>query len=170
MVTVTDCHPRKGESNTVTVLLRGSNKLVLEEADRSLHDAFCVVRCLVKKGFLISGGGSAEIEISMKVAEKAKALLGAEHYAVKAFAECFEVVPFTLAENAGLPPIATVTELRNQHLKGKTAAGINVRKGIISDMYEENVVQPLLVTSSAITLAAECCSMILKIDEILMCR
>ena len=86
-----------------------------------------------------------------------------ESYCVRAFAEAMEVVPYTLAENAGLNPIQIVTELRNRHAAGEKYAGINVRKGTITDMLEENVVQPLLVTSSALTLACECVRMILKV-------
>ena len=151
---------------TATVLVRGSNKLVLDEADRSLHDALCVVRCLVNKRFLIAGGGAPEIEVSRQLGAWAKTLLGMDAYCVRAFAEALEVIPFTLAENAGLNAIQIVTELRNLHARGEKNAGINVRKGTITNMFEENVVQPLLVTTSAMTLATECVRMILKIDDV----
>ena len=88
---------------------------------------------------------------------------GMESFCVRAFAEAMEVVPYTLAENAGLNPIQIVTELRNRHAAGEKYAGINVRKGSITNMLEENIVQPLLVTSSALTLACECVRMILKV-------
>lgn len=129
-----------------------------------------VLRCLVKKRFLIAGGGAPEIEMSMQLAAWAKELQGAESYCIKEFAEALEVIPYTLAENAGLNPIAIVTELRNQHAKGEINAGINVRKGQITNMLEENVVQPLLVSTSAITLATEFVRMILKIDDIVTVR
>ncbi len=87
-----------------------------------------------------------------------------ESYCVRAFAEAMEVVPYTLAENAGLNPIQIVTELRNKHAAGEKYAGINVRKNSVSDMRAENVVQPLLVTTSALTLACECVRMILKVS------
>ncbi len=90
-------------------------------------------------------------------------LQGMESYCIRAFAEALEVIPYTLAENAGLNPIEMVTELRNKHARGETSAGINVRKGQVTNMMEENVVQPLLVTTSAITLACECVRMILKV-------
>ncbi|KAK6999552.1 T-complex protein 1 subunit delta-like isoform X2 [Biomphalaria glabrata] len=154
---------------TVTVLIRGSNKLVLEEADRSLHDALCVIRCLVKKRALIAGGGAPEIELSLKLMEYANTLTGIEQYCFRAFAEALEVIPFTLAENAGLNPIATVTELRTRHARGERTAGINVRKGAITNILEESVVQPILVTVSAINLAAETVRSILKIDDIVNC-
>merc|ERR1712165_456900 len=95
---------------------------LVEEAARSLHDALCVVRCLVKKRFIIAGGGSPETELSLKLMQIANGLVGADAYCFKAFAEALEVIPYTLAENAGLNPIATVTELRNRHAQGEVAA------------------------------------------------
>ncbi|WIA22924.1 hypothetical protein OEZ85_001296 [Tetradesmus obliquus] len=159
------------QGRTATVLLRGSNKLVLEEAERSLHDALCVIRCLVQKRFLITGGASPEVEVGYQLSKWSKTLRGMEAYCVRAFAEALEVVPYTLAENAGLNPIQIVTELRNLHADGNGAYyGINVKKGSVTDMREEKVVQPLLVTSSALTLATECVRMILKIDDIVPVR
>uniref|UniRef100_A0A7S0QWK5 T-complex protein 1 subunit delta n=1 Tax=Pyramimonas obovata TaxID=1411642 RepID=A0A7S0QWK5_9CHLO len=155
---------------TATVVVRGSNKLVLEEADRSLHDALCVVRCLVQRPFLIAGGGAPEIELSRQLRDWAKTLPGLEQYCVKAFAEAMEVIPYTLAENAGLNPIQIVTELVNMHAKGNLHHGINVRKGTVTNILDENVVQPLQVSTSAVTLATECVRMILKIDDVVMTR
>ena len=88
---------------------------------------------------------------------------GMESYCVRAFAEALEVIPYTLAENAGLHPIGIVTELRKRHANGEKAAGINVRRNSVSNMHDENVVQPLLVTTSAVNLATECVRMILKV-------
>ncbi|XP_014670704.1 PREDICTED: T-complex protein 1 subunit delta-like [Priapulus caudatus] len=153
---------------TVCVLVRGSNKLVLDEADRSIHDALCVIRCLVKRRALIAGGGAPEIEMSLRLAEYAQTLRGAEAYCFRAYAEALEVVPITLAENAGLNPIATVTELRNRHSVGEASAGINVRRGTVTNILEENVVQPLLVSTSAVSLATETVRSILKIDDIVV--
>ncbi|XP_074037655.1 chaperonin containing TCP1 subunit 4 [Leptinotarsa decemlineata] len=152
--------------HTVTLLVRGSNKLVLEEADRSIHDALCVIRCLVRKQAVIAGGGAPEIEIALKLAAIANRLEGIDAICTRAYANALEIIPFTLAENAGLNPIQTVTELRNRHAKGEISAGINVRKGTISDILEENVVQPLLVSTSALSLATETVRSILKIDDI----
>lgn len=128
-------------SKTVSILVRGSNDLVLGETDRSIHDALCVLRCLVKKRFvhfernltfrfLIAGGGAPEIELAIQLANWAKTLKGLDQYCASAYAEAFEIVPYTLAENAGLHPISIVTELRNRHAKGEKNAGINVRKVI----------------------------------------
>lgn len=155
---------------TVTILCRGSNKLMLEESERSIHDALCVLRCLVKKKFLTPGGGAPEIEMAHKLGHWAKTLPGVEQYCVSAYAEAMEVVPYTLAENAGLNAIEIVTELRRRHAAGDTTAGINVRKGQVTNILDENVVMPLLVTTSAISLATECVRLILKIDDIVYTR
>lgn len=156
----------QNQGRTVSIVVRGSNKLVLEEADRSIHDALCVVRCLVKNRALIAGGGAPEIEMALQLAAFSNSLEGVDAYCFRAFAEALEVIPSTLAENAGLNPIATVTELRNRHAQGEINAGINVRKGAITDILTENVVQPLLVSTSLITLASETVRSILKIDDI----
>lgn len=156
----------KHPGQTMTILLRGSNKLLLDEADRSVHDALCVMRSLVKKRFMIAGGAAAETEMSLQLTKWAKETAGMNSFCGIAFAEALEVVPYTLAENAGLHPIGIVTELRKKHDEGMIGAGINVRKGTISDMYENNVIQPLLVSLSAMKLATECVCMILKIDDV----
>merc|ERR1711988_789734 len=153
-----------------TVLLRGSNKMLLDEAERSFHDSLCATRCLVKKQFLICGGAAPEIELAIRLQEYAKTLHGQESYCVRAFAEALEIIPYTLAENAGLNAMNIVTELRNRHVNGNLYDGINVRKGAITDMSEENVLQPLLVDTSAIQLATECVRSILKIDDIVPTR
>uniref|UniRef100_A0A914I9S8 T-complex protein 1 subunit delta n=1 Tax=Globodera rostochiensis TaxID=31243 RepID=A0A914I9S8_GLORO len=158
----------KSSGCAVSILVRGSSKLVLDEAERSLHDALCVIRCLVKKRALLPGGGAPEMEVSVRVRAAAQTKHGAEQYCWKAFADALEVVPYTLAENAGLSPIGTVTELRSQHALGNKEHGVNVRMGMITDIREENVVQPLLVSSFAIKQAAECVRSILKIDDIVL--
>ncbi|VDP00650.1 unnamed protein product, partial [Heligmosomoides polygyrus] len=149
-----------------SILLRGSNKLVLEEAERSLHDALCVIRCLVKKRALLPGGGAPEMEVAVQLRQLAQKQHGAQQYCWRAFADAMELIPYTLAENAGLSPIHTVTELRSQHANGNSDYGVNVRKGYVTDIREENVLQPLLVTLSAIKQASECVRQILKIDDI----
>jgi len=150
---------------TVSIFLRGSNKLVLDEADRSLHDALCVVRCLVKKKFLIVGGGAPEMELMLKLAKFAKTRKGQEHFCIKEFAEALEIIPNTLAENAGLHPITICTELRRRHAEGETFTGINVREAKVTNLKEEGILQPLLVSTSSIQLATETVRMVLKIDD-----
>ena len=158
------------EAKTVSILCRGSNQLVLDETERSLHDALCVVRSIIKRKAMVPGGSAPETEIAVKLAELANKTQGFKSYCLKAFADALEVIPYTLAENAGLKPVEIVTELRNKHKNGDKFAGINVKKGIISNMFDEKVIQPSLVTISALKLATEVVRMILKIDDIVICR
>lgn len=156
--------------STVSIVCRGANNLVIDETDRSIHDALCVIRCLVKERALIAGGGAPEIEISRTLMKESRALSGTEAFCWKEFAEALEVVPTTLAENAGLNSINVVTDLRNRHESGQRNAGVSVRRGAATNIYEENVLQPVLVSTSAITLAAECVKSILRIDDIVFSR
>ncbi|KAF6764062.1 t-complex protein 1 [Ephemerocybe angulata] len=140
----------KNRGRTVSILAMGSNSLVVEETERSLHDALCVVRCLVKKRALIGGGGAPEIHVSRLLSQHAQSLKGMEAYCFQAYADALE--------------------LRNRHALGERNAGINVRKGLISNILEEEVVQPLLVTTSAIELATETVCLLLKIDDYVQAR
>jgi len=167
VVKITGC-PNQGE--TVSVLLRGSNALVLEEANRSFHDALCVVRALVKKRSMVPGGACVEMEVSNQLVKHSREIFGADSYCCRAYGEALELIPYTLSENAGLNPIVFVTELRNKHHEGVKYAGLNIRKSAIEDMKETLVLQPTLVSASALTLATECVRMILKIDDIVMSR
>lgn len=160
----------KQSGNTVSIVCHGANQVVVDETERSLHDALCVVRCLVKKRAFIAGGGCAEIEIALRLSQYSKTLSGTEALCVQKYAEAFEIIPTTLAENAGLNPIVVITELRNRHAQGEITSGINVRKGSITNILEENVIQPLLVSTSALELATETVCMILKIDDIVQAR
>lgn len=160
----------KNPGLAATILLNASNRLVLDEAERSLHDALCVVRCLVKMRYLTAGGAANEAELTYQLSKMAKKMGGVEGYCTKVFAEALEVIPFTLAENAGLHPIKIVTKLRKKHAEGLSTYGINIKKGGITDMVEENVLQPLLVSISAIKLATETVQGILKIDDIVPVR
>mmetsp|Transcript_6757 Transcript_6757/g.21815 ORF Transcript_6757/g.21815 Transcript_6757/m.21815 type:complete len:552 (-) Transcript_6757:66-1721(-) len=155
---------------TVSVLVRGSNSLVLEEADRSLHDALCVVRSLVKKRFMTPGGGAPETEISVRLAEAARKETGLLSFCLRAYGEALEIIPYTLAENSGLNAIDIVSALKARHVAGDKNAGINVRKGTVSDILAENIVQPLLVNSSALSLATETVVLLLKVDDFVMTR
>eukprot|EP01059_Diplonema_ambulator_P034817 TRINITY_DN7998_c0_g1_i1.p1 TRINITY_DN7998_c0_g1~~TRINITY_DN7998_c0_g1_i1.p1 ORF type:complete len:561 (+),score=187.76 TRINITY_DN7998_c0_g1_i1:64-1683(+) len=155
---------------TATVLIKGSNSLLAAEAERSFHDALCVVRSLVKKTAVVAGGGAPETQLTIKLAKKARELEGIRSFCLKSYAEAFEIIPYTLAENAGLNPVRTVTELRNKHNEGEEGHGINVRKACVTDMSSENVVVPLLVPHSAVKLATETVAMILKIDDIVQTR
>ena len=110
------------------------------------------------------------MEIAQKLQVYSRTIFGTDQYCVRAYGESLELLPYTLAENAGLDPITFVTELRNRHIQGEKYAGLNIKKQNIANMEEHNVVQPSLVTLSAITLATECVRMILKIDDIVITR
>lgn len=156
---------------TCTIIVRGANKLILDEAVRSVHDGLCAVRCLVKKGFIIPGGAAVETEIARCLYERSHSQTGVGQYCMRAFADAFEIIPLTLAENAGLSPITTLTELRRVHKEGGTTYGLDItRGGEISEMFSLNIIQPALVTISAITLATETTRMLLKIDDIVLGR
>jgi len=156
--------------NCVSVLVRATNLLTLDETERSLHDALCVVRSLVKTRALLPGGGAVEMELAVKLSQLARGLPGEEAHCVRAFAEALEIVPYTLAENAGLPPVEIVTALRAAHANGDCNAGINVRKGQVGNMLDENVLMPLLISQSYINMATETVRMILKIDDLVMVK
>lgn len=166
-ITGINSNPTNQAQKTVNILIRGSNKLVMEEAERSLHDALCVIRCLVKSNYLIPGGGAPEIHLSHHLTKLSHSITGLQSVCYRAFAEALEIIPYTLAENAGLNPIGTITELRQKHAHGEKNYGINIRKGSVTDMLTENVLHPLLVATSAVTLAAETARSILKIDDLI---
>jgi T-complex protein 1 subunit delta len=161
---------KTGKGGCVSVLVRGSNQLLLDETERSIHDSLCVVRSLVKKRALIAGGAAPEMEVAVKLAAWARSLGGINAICVEHFAEAMEIIPYTLAENAGMKPVEIVTQLRAAHVAGQKFAGINVKKACISNIYEEKVVQPLLVSTSSLNMATETVRMILKIDDVVMCR
>jgi len=156
------------KSKCVSILMRGSTHVVLEEAERSLHDALCVVRSLVKVQAMIPGGGCPEMEVSVRLQKWAETLTGVESYCVRQFAEALEVVPSTLAENAGLNAIEIVTQLRAAHANGHVHAGVDVKNGSIENDIGKKlqVLQPLLVSLSAIRMATETVRMIMKIDDL----
>ncbi|KAJ2942564.1 hypothetical protein O0L34_g2032 [Tuta absoluta] len=161
-----------GGGKTVSVLVRGSSGAVAAEAARSLHDALCAVRCVARRPALLAGGGAPEAAAAAALAKASITAPGADHYCLRAYSDALEVVPSTLAENAGLNSIETVTELRAAHAvaagadAGGCGAGVNVRRGRVTDMRQEHVLQPLHVTASALALATETVRAILKIDDI----
>jgi len=154
----------------VSILVRASNILLLDETERSIHDALCVVRSLVKKRALIPGGAAPEMELSYKLARWASTIGGINAVCVEQYAMALELIPYTLAENAGMQPVEIVTKLRAAHAQGDKYAGINVKRGTITNMVDEKVVQPLLVSTSLIKMATETVRMILKIDDIVITR
>jgi len=129
----------------VTLLVRGGTEKVVDEAERSIHDALCVVRDIVLTPSVVAGGGAPELEVSSRVRKWAESLSGKEQLAALAFAEALEAIPITLAENAGLDPIDILVELRSHHEKGEVWAGVDVTNGRINDMANLDVYEPLAV-------------------------
>ncbi|XBW35959.1 hypothetical protein QEN19_001532 [Hanseniaspora menglaensis] len=156
---------------TVSVIIRGANQLILDETERSIHDALCVIRCLVKQPALLPGGGSPEINLSRMLTSESNSLTGSLQQCYQEFAKALEIIPVTLSENSGMNAIKIITELKNKNANGFKYAGLSVRRsGVIDNVVDEHILQPLLVSSSAITLASECCKSILRIDDITFSR
>ena len=151
----------------VTILIRGSTERFTAEAERSLHDALCVVRDLIEEPRVVAGGSAPELEMSNTIRKYAETLPGKEQLAVKIFAEALETIAVTLSENAGLQPIDVLSELRSRHDAGETWAGIEVREGKVQDMSKIGVFEPLTVKKQIIKSANDAASMILKIDDII---
>jgi thermosome len=151
----------------VTILIRGGTEKVIDEADRSLHDALCVVRDIVLNPKVVAGGGAPEMEVATQTRKWAESLSGKEQLAAIAFADALEVIPMTLAENAGLDPIDVLVELRSRHEKGDKWAGVDVFSGEVNDMTELNVYEPLVVKEQIIKSASEAAVMILRIDDVI---
>ena len=151
----------------VAILIRGGTERIIDEAERSIHDALCVVRDVVQEPKIVAGGGAPELEVARAIKELAEGLPGKEQLAVRCYAEALEIVPATLGENAGLDPIDILSELRARHEKGETWAGVGVHEGKVKDMKELEVFEPLLVKKQIIKSATEAASMILKIDDVI---
>jgi len=155
-------HPK-----AVTILIRGGTQRIVDEAERSVHDALCVVRDVVEEPKIVAGGGAPELEVSRMLKKYAETLPGREQLAVKAFAEALEAVPITLTENAGLDPIDIISDLRARHEKGETWAGIEVNNGKAQDMAKAGVYEPLAVKKQIVKSGTEASTMIMKIDDVI---
>jgi T-complex protein 1 subunit delta len=155
------------KNKTNTIIIRSSNYLLLEEAERSFHDALCVIRSIIRRRFVIGGGGSVEMEISSVLKNYSKTLTGSSSYIIKAFSNSLEIIPYTLSENAGLDPIDVISKLRKFHSTGNKMIGVNARKGIISNVLKDNIISPLLIFTSILNISVEFSVQILKIDDIL---
>lgn len=157
------------KSKTVTCFLRGSNKMIVDEAQRALHDSLCVVRNLVKDSRVIYGGGAAEIAMSLAVSEQADKQRGIDQYAFNAFANALDTIPTTLAENSGLDPIETLTTLKSKQIKENSSVlGVDCLGKGSNDMREIFVVDPFIGKKQQILLATQLCRMILKIDNVII--
>jgi thermosome len=155
------------DPKTVSVLIRGGTNHVADEVERSLVDAWSAVKVAVEDGLIECGGGSKEMEVAMRLRDYAATVGGREQIALEAFASAMEVIPITLAENAGLDPINTIIEMRKQHKEGKITAGINLFSGKVEDMAKLNVIEPYRVGKHAINSATDAAVMILRIDDVI---
>ena len=152
---------------SVTVLIRGGSQRVVDEVDRSLHDALMVVKDVVEKPSIVAGGGSPEAYLSTELNEWAGGYDGREQLAMKQYAEAFEIIPLTIAENAGMDPIDTIIALRANQSSGKQTMGINAKEGKIGNMFSLDIVEPLAVKEQIIKSATEAACMILRIDDVI---
>ena len=155
------------DPKTVSVLVRGGTKHVADEVERSLVDAWSAVRVAVEDGLIECGGGSKEMEIAMQLRDYAATVGGREQIAIEAFASAMEIIPKTLAENAGLDPINMIIEMRKQHKEGKVTAGLDPFSGKVTDMVKLNVIEPYRVGKHAINSATDAAVMILRIDDVI---
>jgi len=163
MTYVKDCRNPK----SVTVLLRGGTDHVLAESERAVQDALGDIKAALESGKVVGGAGAAEMELSKKLREYANTLSGREQLAVLAFADATEVVPRTLAENAGLDPIDMLTELKAKHEEGSKWHGLDVFEGKVVDSWEKGIIEPLKIKLQAIQSANEVAQLILRIDDVI---
>jgi archaeal chaperonin len=150
----------------VSLLIRGGSQRVIDEADRSIHDALMVVKDVIERPLILPGGGAPEEYVANHLRNWAKTLSGREQLAVEKFAEAIESIPLALARNAGMNPIDAITQLRAKHSAGEKYVGVDVIGGEIGDMEKIDVVEPLKVKEQVIKSATETANMILRIDNV----
>ena len=155
-------HPK-----SVSLLLRGGSQRVVDEVERSVHDAIMVVRDVMEFPSIVAGGGAPETYVATKLRSWSKSLEGREQLAAEKFAEAMESIPLALAENAGMDPIDTLATLRSKQLKGEKWTGIDVLKGRVSNMKTSDIIDPLAVKNQVISAASEAACMILRIDDVI---
>jgi len=155
------------DPRSVAVLIRGGTERIVDEAERSIHDALCVARDVVQEPKIVAGGGAPEMEVARALKQYAETLPGREQLAVRCFAESMEAIPLILGENAGLDPIDILSEIRARHEKGETWAGVGVQECKVQNMTELEVYEPLAVKKQIIKSATEAACMILKVDDLI---
>ena len=167
MTFITGCKDAK----SVSLLIRGATEHVVDEADRALHDALKVTAVAMEDGIALPGGGSMEIELSLALDKFGSKVGGREQLAIEAFSRATEIIPWTLAENAGLDAIDVLIKLRSEHEgKKRKTAGIDVNTGKVVDMQKANIIEPMRVKTQAIQAASEVAIMILRIDDVIAAR
>jgi thermosome len=152
---------------SVTLLLRGGSQRVVDEVDRSVHDALMVVKDVMENPSIVAGGGAPETFAASRLRNWAKSLEGREQLAVEKFADALESIPLTLSENAGMDPIDTLTNLRAKQLKGEKWTGVDVMKGKVGNMKSSEIIEPLAVKNQIVSAATEAACMILRIDDVI---
>jgi thermosome len=163
MTVVRECKNPK----SVTVLVKGGTSHVIDEVKRAMDDAIGDVSAALRNGKVVAGAAAVEVELAKELRKFADSLSGREQLAVRAFADAVEIIPRTLAENAGLDPIDVITELKSAHDKGKKWAGVNVFTGKVMDAWAQGVIEPLKIKTQAISSASEVAIMILRIDDVI---
>ncbi|MFH0966282.1 MAG: thermosome subunit alpha [Methanobacteriota archaeon] len=163
MIFVEECKNPKA----VSIIIRGGTEHVVAELERAIEDAIRVVSVVLEDKKCVAGGGAPEIELSLRLREYAATVGGRVQLAIESFAAALEIIPRTLAENAGLDQIDMLVALRAAHEKGQKTVGLNVFEGKPVDMLKEGVLEPLRVKTQAITSAVEAASMILRIDDVI---
>jgi len=164
MIVIEDC----ANSKAVTIFIRGGNKMIIEEAKRSIHDALCVCRNLIRDNRILYGGGSVEISASLAVSKAADKISTIEQYAVRAFADALDSIPLALADNSGLPAIQTLSEVKYRQVQeNNPRLGIDCLNKGTCDMKEQFVIEGLQSKRQQILLATQVVKMILKIDDVL---
>lgn len=155
-------HPK-----SVSLLLRGGSQRVVDEVERSVHDSIMVVKDVMEMPSIVAGGGAPETYTATKLRTWSKTLEGREQLAAEKFAEALESIPLTLAENAGMDPIDTLTNLRSKQLKGEKWIGVDVMKAKVANMKSSDIIEPLAVKQQIISAATEAACMILRIDDVI---
>ncbi len=151
----------------VTILVRGGSQRVVDEADRSLHDALMVMKDVLENPSIVAGGGATEAYISNQLRQWSSSLEGRQQLAVQKFADALDSIPLNLAENAGMDPIDTMTDLRAKQSKGAKWTGVDCRNTVVTDMFKQNVLEPVVVKNQIIKSATEVVSMLLRIDDVI---
>ncbi|WEL23234.1 thermosome subunit alpha [Candidatus Nanohalovita haloferacivicina] len=163
MTFVQDCP----EAKSVSILIRGGTEHVVDEIERAMEDAIGGAASALRNGKVVGGGGATEVELAQELRNYADSVGGREQLAINAFADALEVVPRTLAENAGYDPIDSLVDLRNKHDEGEVWAGLDVTSGSSQKLFDQGVVEPLQIKTQAVTSASESAEMILRIDDVI---